>query len=66
MVPSQPALLPVATKWVSVMKLPLAVKKPTVTRISPLVMPYISDHLMSNGSPGLALPLRRTSEYHSP
>ena len=38
-------------KWVSEMKLPPAVKKPTVTRISPLVMPYISDHWTSNRSP---------------
>src|SRR6187399_3284002 len=65
-VPNQPALLPEATKCVSEMKASAAVRKPTVTRISPLVMPYISDQATSKRSPGLAWPLNETSEYHSP
>ena len=48
------------------MKASPAVRNPTVTRISPLVMPYISDHATSSRSPGLSWPLSETSEYHSP
>src|SRR6266550_683482 len=67
MVLTQPALVvPLVTKWVSPTTLSVASKKSTVRRISVALRLYISNHWIFNVSPGLALPLRRTSEYHSP
>src|SRR5258708_3740651 len=67
MVPVHPALVvPLVTKWVWPTTLSLASKNSTLKRISGPLMLYISNHWRFNVSPALALPLRRTSEYHSP
>src|SRR5438067_6935509 len=68
MVLTQPGLVvPVVTKWVGP---PTVASEPsknrTVKRISVESRLYISYHWISNVSPGLACPLRATSEYHSP
>src|ERR1051326_8028063 len=65
---SHPGLLvPVVTKWVGT---PTWASEPsknsTVKRISGPLRLYISYHWIFNTSPGPALPLSATSEYHSP
>src|SRR5882672_12146837 len=67
MVLTHPALLvPEVVKWTVPTSLLLALKNCTVKRILGKFMLYIWNHCISNVSPGLALPMRLTSERHSP
>src|SRR6266850_1699862 len=67
MVLTHPGLLvPEVVKSVVPTTLLLALKNCTVKRILGKFMLYIWNHCISNVSPGLALPMRLTSERHSP
>jgi hypothetical protein len=64
---THPSLLVlVVTKWVCPMTESAALKNNTLKRISGPLTLYISYHWIFKVSPPLALPARRTSEYHSP